>query len=210
MRKFLSIAIAVIVIALSFVVIANANEDVTTEPETTEATIEITEDDIVIPDGLNEDAETLWHKFWNAVISLINGTNARDAIVTLASIVGATIMILFKGAANTVLSRVTNISAKNTDKTNELVKGVNENSTSILALSNQLIELENKTESILATESARTEDGGVTKEGILALADMLMTTYQSSSTIPAAAKEVIRTKYLAVVKALDDGETKEA
>lgn len=205
MKKFLVCAIAVIVIALSMATVISAADEATTE-----ATYVITEEDIVVPEGLTPDQESLWHKFWSAIISVINGQNARDAIVTLSSIAGATIIILLKSGVSTRLNQINNISSKNTNKTNELVSGVNENSEKIVALAAHLTELEAKTESILATESARTEDGSVTKEGILALADMLMTTYQSSSTIPNAAKEVIRTKYLAVVKALDDGEVKEA
>lgn len=180
-------------------------ESVAAPAEATEAIKEFTVPDA--PEGLNEEGQSLWKKFWNAVISLINGTNARDAVVTVCSILGAVIMIFARSLVQKLANKVTGFTAANGAKVNELVAGFNENSEKIVELEQKLEERFSEVydKCVIAAEKTSEKDARVevTNDAVLALAGMLNTIYTSSSTIPDAAKEIIREKYAGVLHAVN-------
>ncbi|MCQ2436012.1 MAG: hypothetical protein MJ101_03805 [Clostridia bacterium] len=159
----------------------------------------------VITNGMPEDnvAKTLWSQFWDSLFGAFSGTNARDSVVTVCSILAAVVAVLLKNVIGKVSDGINGFTASNGTKINELIAGVNENASEILELSERIRSQQLEAEKVKAGESEKNEMIRQTNDAVLALADMLMTTYNSSSTIPEAAKEVIRTKYLGVVKATE-------
>ena len=154
-----------------------------------------------------EEDQSLWDKFWTAIISMINGTNARDAVVTVCSLLGAVLMVFARGLVHQLQNKMAGFTATNGAKVNELIKGFNENS-------EQIAELESKFEEkfgeiydkcVVAADKTSEKDARVevTNDAVLALAGMLATIYTSSTTIPDAAKEIIREKYAGVLHAVN-------
>ena len=178
---------------------ATETEAVTAAPE------EFTAPDA--PEGLNEEGQNLWNKFWDAVISMMNGTTARDAVVTVCSILVAVIAILGKNAIAKFVQKIIETLTASNKKTNEIIGEINENSAAITALEEKcekrFADIYDKC--LVAAEKTSEKDARVevTNDAVLALAGMLNTIFTSSSTIPDAAKEIIREKYAGVLHAVN-------
>lgn len=204
--KYIAAALIFAVMLVMFALPVFAEDDAeipdavsTTETETSISTGETGENGTSITD--------LWNKFWNAIISLINGTNARDAVVTVCSVLGAVVMLFAKSLGRKLVNKMTGFTAANGAKVNELVDELNKSNENIAELEAKLEgrigEIYDKC--VVAAEKTSEKDARVelTNDAVLALAGMLNTIYTSSTTIPDAAKEIIREKYAGVLHAVN-------
>lgn len=185
------------------------------EEETDAATTEETgATDIEIP---TDEEPSVWEKFWEAVIGAINGQNAREAVQIVCSVLAAVIAVLLRSMVNKTLSRIGTLVNKNGEKTNELIAATNENGAGIeklpdvfkefaVSLGGQFGAVEKAVYDTAATEKDKNTKIDLTCETVIALADMMMTIYQSSSTIPDAAKDIMREKYARVLHSVNAAE----
>ncbi len=232
MKRILTFILVILICAMIFCagVMAKAGDaDEITATETVTAEVPETEEaGIPAPEGMSEKAKSLWDKFWQAVIDMINGQNARDAVVTVCSILAATVAVLFRRMIRNALAKLGVITNKNGEKTNELIDAVNGNADKIDELRDEYAGkfdelLDKYKEQFAAVEQAvydardaereKNTKIDLTTDTVISLADMIMTIYSSSTTIPDAAKEIMREKYARVlhsVNAAEYGETEGA
>ena len=170
--------------------------------------------DIEIP---TDEEPSVWEKFWEAVIGAINGQNAREAVQIACSVLAAVIAVLLRSMVNRTLSKIGNLVNKNGEKTNELIAATNENGAGIekmpavfgefaACLGEQFGAVEKAVYDTAATEKDKNAKIELTCDTVIALADMIMTIYQSSTTIPDAAKDIMREKYARVLHSVNEAQ----
>lgn len=161
-----------------------------------------------------DEEPSVWEKFWEAVIGAINGQNAREAVQIACSVLAAVIAVLLRSMVNRTLSKIGNLVNKNGEKTNELIAATNENGAGIekmpavfgefaASLGEQFGAVEKAVYDTAATEKDKNAKIELTCDTVIALADMIMTIYQSSTTIPDAAKDIMREKYARVLHSVN-------
>ena len=236
MKKLIAFMIALLLCVMIFCAgvmakAGEADEAVATEAETTAAETEAATADAGAPDDTDEE-KTFFQKFGDAIVGAIDGQKARDTVVTVVTLALGVLAFIFRRTALKVFEKLKVITSKNGEKTNELIGAVNGNADKIDGLlgsntaqyaeltawlegmfggySGRLSELEKAVFDARDAEREKNTKIDLTSETVISLADMIMTIYSSSTTIPDAAKEIMREKYARVlhsVNAAEYGET---